>query len=294
MKNIWNMTILAAAISLAGTSLAQSCGEVAMETRPVAIKKAEEKPVATKGEADRTTKVTTSTIETAAKAEKKTIDMEDDFKKAVDTFKSRYPKTKVKSFALTPVAGIYEAAVGKEVVYFDSTARFLFSGRLLDMDKGVDLTDKRLKDLRRIDFKSLPLERAVKTVYGKGTKKLAVFTDVDCPFSRKLAETLEGLKDATVYTFLFPLESIHPQARSKSEAVWCAKDSSQALKTALKGEAVAQTVANNPICEPPVTETIKWAQKHGIAGTPTLINEAGDRISGALPLDKLNAFIEGK
>ena len=104
------------------------------------------------------------------------------------------------------------------------TARFVFSGRLLDMDRGEDLTDKRLKDLRRIAFDSLPLDKAVKTVYGNGKRKLAVFTDVDCPFSRKLGTTLESLKDVTVYTFLFPLESIHPEARGKSDAIWCAKD----------------------------------------------------------------------
>ena len=33
------------------------------------------------------------------------------------------------------------------------------------------------------------------------------------------------------------------------------------------------------------------AKQHGIGGTPTLINEAGDRTAGALPLDKLEAFI---
>ena len=59
------------------------------------------------------------------------------------------------NFSLTPVPGIFEAAVGKEVIYFDKTARFLFSGRLLDMEKGQDLTDRRLKrDIRRIDIKS--------------------------------------------------------------------------------------------------------------------------------------------
>ena len=143
----------------------------------------------------------------------------DELKTAADNFKTRYPKTKVLAYRLTPLAGIFEATVGKEVIYFDKTARFVFSGRLLDMDRGEDLTDKRLKDLRRIAFDSLPLDKAVKTVYGNGKRKLVVFTDVDCPFSRKLGSTLESLKDVTVYTFLFPLESIHPEARGKSDEI---------------------------------------------------------------------------
>ena len=215
----------------------------------------------------------------------------DELKTAADNFKTRYPKTKVLAYRLTPLPGIFEATVGKEVIYFDKSARFVFSGRLLDMDRGEDLTDKRLKDLRRIAFDSLPLDKAVKTVYGNGKRKLAVFTDVDCPFSRKLGATLESLKDVTVYTFLFPLESIHPEARGKSDAIWCAKDPSQALASVLKGELSLKAISDNPVCPSPVNDILAFAKQHGIGGTPTLINEAGDRTAGALPLDKLEAFI---
>lgn len=215
----------------------------------------------------------------------------DELKAAADNFKTRYPKTKVLAYRLTPLSGIFEATVGKEVIYFDKSARFVFSGRLLDMDRGEDLTDKRLKDLRRISFDSLPLDKAVKTVYGNGKRKLAVFTDVDCPFSRKLGATLESLKDVTVYTFLFPLESIHPEARGKSDAIWCAKDPSQALASVLKGELSLKAISDNPVCPSPVNDILALAKQHGIGGTPTLINEVGDRTAGALPLDKLEAFI---
>ncbi|WP_289163448.1 DsbC family protein [uncultured Parasutterella sp.] len=183
-------------------------------------------------------KTSSESTSTAKVQAAKYSDLSRELKQAVENFQERYPKTQVKLFSLTPVKGIFEASVGKEVIYFDSSARFLFSGRLLDMDQGVD--EKRVRDLRRIAFNSLPLDKAVKTVYGNGSKKLAVFTDVDCPYSRKLAQTLKDLKDTTVYTFLFPLESIHPKARAKSDAVWCAKDSSTELSKALKGTILKQ------------------------------------------------------
>lgn len=237
---------------------------------------------------------TASESTSAAKVQAvKYSDLSTELKQAVENFQERYPKTQVKLFSLTPVKGIFEASVGKEVIYFDSSARFLFSGRLLDMDQGVDLTEKRVRDLRRIAFNSLPLDKAVKTVYGNGSKKLAVFTDVDCPYSRKLAQTLKDLKDTTVYTFLFPLESIHPKARAKSDAVWCAKDSSAELSKALKGDDI-KALANNPLCSSVVSDVIRLAAEHGIGGTPTLINEAGDRISGALPLEKLQNFVDAQ
>ena len=95
----------------------------------------------------------------------------DELKTAAENFKTRYPKTKVLAYRLTPLTGIFEATVGKEVIYFDKTARFVFSGRLLDMDRGEDLTDKRLKDLRRIAFDSLPLDKAVKNGLRQRQKK---------------------------------------------------------------------------------------------------------------------------
>jgi thiol:disulfide interchange protein DsbC len=224
-------------------------------------------------------------------------DLTDRLKTASDNFKARYPKIEAASFRLTPVAGLYEAVVKKEVVYFDETARFLFSGRLLDMQKGVDVTRERLEDIRRIGFETLPLADAVVTVNGTGARKLAVFTDVDCPYSRRLSETLKGLKDTTVYTFLFPLESIHPKARATSEAVLCSPNPEESLAKALRGEAVdkaamCDTEEKKSKAEGILTKTLKRAAKEGIAGTPTLINEAGERSAGALTPDVLEAFVQ--
>ena len=137
---------------------------------------------------------------------------------------------------------------------------------------------------------TMDVAKAVKEVKGNGSRTLIVFTDVDCPYSRKLAKTLEQVSDVTVYTFLFPLVSIHPEAKAKSDAVWCAADSVKELAKALNGETV-KSVANNPICTSPVESTLKLAAELGIGGTPTLINAAGDRTAGALPLEKLEEFI---
>ncbi len=235
-------------------------------------------------------KPATTAASPAKAAQPLLADPSEELKKASELFRERYPKTKVKSFSLTPVKGIFEAAVAKEVIYFDATARFLFSGRLLDMEKGVDLTEQRLKDIRRIDINKLPLENAIKEVKGDGKRKLVVFTDVDCPFSRKLAQTLQSVDNVTIYTFLFPLVSIHPEAKAKSDAVWCAKDSARSLASVFKGEPI-QTMASNPVCDSPVEEIMKLAAEQGIAGTPTIFNGAGDRTAGALPLDKLEEFI---
>ncbi|MCD8338589.1 MAG: DsbC family protein [Burkholderiales bacterium] len=213
-----------------------------------------------------------------------------ELKEAAANFKERYPKTQVLGFSLTPIRGLFEATVGKEVVYFDKSARFIFTGRLLDIEKGIDLTDAKLREIRRVDIAKLPLNLAIKQVKGTGERQLVLFTDVDCPFSRKLAQTLENVDNVTIWTFLYPLTSIHPEAKAKSDAVWCQKDSIAALDATYKGAAVTPYTAS-PLCNSPVETIIRLGAELGIGGTPTLINGAGDRSAGAIPLDKLEAFI---
>lgn len=53
-----------------------------------------------------------------------------------------------------------------------------------------------------------------------------------------------------------------------------------------------QAVPQNPLCSAPVDTVIQLAAEHGIGGTPTIINGQGDRTAGALPLEKLQAFVD--
>jgi thiol:disulfide interchange protein DsbC len=66
---------------------------------------------------------------------------------------------------------------------------------------------------QRIAFDTLPLADAIKTVRGKGERVIAVFSDPDCPFCRRLETELDKLDNVTLYTFLYPLEGLHPEAK---------------------------------------------------------------------------------
>ena len=58
-------------------------------------------------------------------------------------------------------------------------------------------------------FSALPLQHAIKTVKGDGTRYLVVFSDPDCPYCKRLErETLSKLDNITIFTFLFPLEKV--------------------------------------------------------------------------------------
>jgi thiol:disulfide interchange protein DsbC len=138
----------------------------------------------------------------------------------------------------------------------------------------------------RIDFASLPLQRAIKVVHGNGARRLAVFSDPDCPYCQLLErDTLERLDNVTIYTFLFPLAR-HGDAARKSQLIWCAPDPALAWQEWMRYRKLPAARA----CVPPLRANLTLANKLGIRVTPTLILPQGEAVLGAIDAETL----EGK
>ncbi|HQU47704.1 MAG TPA: DsbC family protein, partial [Casimicrobiaceae bacterium] len=138
----------------------------------------------------------------------------------------------------------------------------------------------------RVAWDSLPLELAIKKVKGKGERKLVVFSDADCPFCHKLEEEMKGLDNVTVYTFLFPIDQLHPQAAQKSRQIWCSENPAKAWDAFF---ATGKVPDNKGDCANPVAATQALGQKLRIQATPTMILADGSVLPGALPLARLEA-----
>ena len=82
--------------------------------------------------------------------------------------------------------GLWEVVIGTEVFYVDPAVNYAFVGRVLDAKTRDDLTAKKRDELLRVDFKSLPLDQAVKIVRGDGSRKLVTFEDPNCGYCKKL------------------------------------------------------------------------------------------------------------
>ena len=87
----------------------------------------------------------------------------------------------------------------------------------MDPKTKIDLTELRLEELTRINFNDLPLTDAIKVVKGNGKRKIAIFSDVDCPYCKRLEKKeLSNVDNITIYTFLYPLE-IHPKLKKSQK-----------------------------------------------------------------------------
>ena len=210
-------------------------------------------------------------------------------KKAVE---AAYPKFKVESVVKTPYGGLYEVFMGGQIVYTDEKLTFLIAeGRLVDPKSKKDVTGERMEELTKVDFNSLPLDQAIKVVKGNGSRKIAVFSDVDCPFCKRLEQNeLSNINDVTIYTFLYPIEQLHPDAANKSKLIWCASNRVKAWNDWIFNNQLPKSAGN---CEVPLERVGELARKMGVTSTPTLIFADGKRMLGAQPYKEIEKSLQG-
>ncbi len=202
-----------------------------------------------------------------------------------------YPKFKVESIVKTPYSGLYEVFMGGQIIYTDEKLTFLIAeGQLVDPKTKKNITGERLEELTKIDFNSLPLDKAIKVVKGNGSRKIAVFSDVDCPFCKKLEQNeLSNINNVTIYTFLYPLEQLHPNAAEKSKLIWCADDRVQAWNDWIFNNKLPKSAGD---CDVPLEQVGELARSIGVSSTPTLIFSDGKRMPGAQPYQAIEAAMQ--
>ena len=201
--------------------------------------------------------------------------------------KEMYPATKIERVQRSEIPALFEVLMGRNVAYTDSTGRYFVFGHLFDMKEQRDVTADRVEKAARIAFGDLPLADAIKTVRGKGERVVAVFSDPDCPYCRRLEAELDTLDNVTLYTFIYPLEGLHPEAKDKAIAVWCASNRSRAWAELMK----SSKVPANRACDHPIERNIQLGQRLGIQGTPTLVSADGRTLPGAAPRERIEQWL---
>jgi thiol:disulfide interchange protein DsbC len=211
-------------------------------------------------------------------------DVEADIRKAI-------PDLQIDAIKPSPIDGLYEIQVGKGLFYTDASGKHLIAGgHIFETASHRDLTRERLEAINRIDWNILPLDKAIVSGDAEAPLKLAVFTDPDCPYCKKLENELKTVQGVKVYTFLYPLTQLHPDARAKADSIWCSKDQHQAmLDVMLEGKVLPAAT-----CQTPLDEIAAIGQKLGINGTPTIIAGDGRMVAGGKPASELKAWLAGK
>jgi thiol:disulfide interchange protein DsbC len=189
------------------------------------------------------------------------------------------PNTKIKSVNPSPISGVYEVLVGTEVFYTDSNSKYLIQGDIIEIASGSNLTEQRKADLNRIKWSELSPANAFKAVRGNGSRQVAIFSDPNCGYCKRLEKSLQQLDNVTIYTYLIPILS--PDSAQKSKQIWCSTDPQ---KTYVDWMINNITPTGKSDCATPLDKNMAFAKTYGITGTPTLFFTDGSRFPGAVQI----------
>ena len=202
----------------------------------------------------------------------------------VETLKNnlnqQYPNIHVSNIQATEMTGLYSANLDNQIIYLDENAQHMFIGSMVRLKDQKNLTKDLVLKQNSIDWKQLPLKDAIKTVKGNGKQQLAIFSDPNCPYCKKLEAELDKLNDVTIYTFIYPLKS---QSITVSKQVWCDPNQAYAWKNLLQ----KNVQPKEKTCANPIERNLALGRKLGVEGTPTLIFETGFKMTGVRSAEEI-------
>jgi thiol:disulfide interchange protein DsbC len=190
--------------------------------------------------------------------------------------------TKIEDLRPAPIAGMYEFMQGAEVSYLTADGKFFVDGNVYDMDTKENLSEGRRATARAALISAVPESQML--IFGPPNPQytITVFTDVDCGYCRKLHSEMAELNRLGVrvrYMF-YPRTGPGTDSWHKAEAVWCSANRNEALTRAKAG---GELDLHKTCGQTPVEREYNLGQAIGVRGTPAIVTDGGDYISGYLP-----------
>lgn len=204
-------------------------------------------------------------------------------------------RLKVQSVEPAPMAGLYEVVLSSgETLYADSEGTHLLAGQLyrVDTERGlVNLTEQKRNEARQLAMQGV--EEADMVVYrpaGEIKATVNVFTDVDCPYCRKLHDEVPALNRMGVQVNYLAFPRGGPQSKtfSRMESIWCGNEQErrERMDEVKGGDSIKQQECDNP-----VQAQYELGQKVGVTGTPALVLEDGTLLPGYVPAARLQQML---
>ncbi|HIJ87237.1 MAG TPA: DsbC family protein [Desulfuromonadales bacterium] len=209
----------------------------------------------------------------------------------------------VTSVKQSPSKGLFELLVEKDgqkgILLLDYGKKHLIQGMVVDIEtlqpaSAHQQNVTQPKEPTSVDVTTIPVKNAVIMGNPKGSKKLYVFTDPDCPYCRKGHVELKKLAkiapDVAIHIMLYPLP-MHPAAYDKSRTVIETKDH-DLLDKAFEGKDIAKPTSD--ASKKAIDEIVTFANANGISGTPTMVMPDGTIQVGMRDAETMKKMLEGK
>ena len=197
----------------------------------------------------------------------------------------RLPAAALERLAPSPLTGFFQMPLQGRVVYVSADGRHLISGRIIDLETREDLTEVALARERLSTLAAVPEESMIVfEAKEQARHTITTFTDIDCPYCRKMHAEMDDLnaRGVRVRYLLYPRAGFPSVSYDKAVSVWCAPDQQAEMTLAKRGEMPEKRSCSNPI-----EKHMALAQQLGLRGTPFTITDSGRVIGGYQPAAEL-------
>ena len=182
------------------------------------------------------------------------------------------------------IGGLYQIQLGLTVVYMSSDGKYMMNGNMIDLSNDENITRSVQNTTRKEMLSKIP--EAGMIVYPAKQQKhtITVFTDVDCPYCKKLHKEIPELNKAgiTVRYLSYPRSGMNSPSYKEAVSIWCAEDRAQTMDDAMKG-----LPPESKTCSNPIQEHMVRAQMFEVNGTPNMILDNGQAVPGYAPAREL-------
>ena len=203
---------------------------------------------------------------------------------------SHIPGARPEELRATAIPGIWELTRGADIVYVTADGKYAFTGDMVELASDKNLTEQHRRELRVKAIGNFPESEML--IFGPKDPKytVTVFTDVDCPYCRKLHSQIATYNrlGIRVRYVLYPRTGPNTESWTKAEQVWCSSDRNDALTRAKLGE----QLKTKPCADNPVARSYALGQEFALEGTPAIIMPSGEMLPGYVPPDVLAAHLK--
>ena len=188
-----------------------------------------------------------------------------------------------------PVEGVYEVLLGGQIVYAYTQGDHLLIGELFDTVNLINYAEAAEQVRVAGILADIPTEDMIVFGPSNAQRHITVFTDVDCPYCRKLQEEVPALNEAglQVRYLAFPRAGIGSKTYNEMVSVWCAEDQHTAMSNAMEGRYPPTLTCDNP-----VADQYELGGLAGVRGTPTIVIDDGTIIPGYMPASEMLERLE--
>ena len=204
------------------------------------------------------------------------------------------PGSKIESIQPSEIPDLYKVFYGDvQPIYVSSNGSFFIYGEMfkIERNKIINLTNNEIENQRSKIINSISESEFISFPSEDEIFSIAIFTDVDCTYCRKLHEQIDDYNNLgiSINYLAFPRSGIGTKSFSKMVSAWCSDNPKQTLTKLKKGNDLKLAFCDTQ----PVAKHYTIGQKIGISGTPAIVTKSGELLPGYYPPNELLEKLKG-